>query len=188
MNMNIQDLCLIEASGTFLCEHLDDDIIQSETDILTHIEMNKCQFVENECNEAVFNMITDLAESLERFLNEAIRNNIDVVNQSDKQMQSLFKVTVQIIAGEHEKSTTTFVQASCLRLAVDYAIYLESHDPENLDWSEDKFVLEQNGEFAYQASAEKVKHNDIGTLERYFSIYRCDETELNNSGNYVSSQ
>lgn len=76
MKMNLQNICLIEASGTFLCEHLDDEIIQSETDILNHIDMNKCEFVENECNEAVFNMITDLAESLERFLGEAIRNNI----------------------------------------------------------------------------------------------------------------
>lgn len=100
----------------------------------------------------------------------------------------VYKVTLSIIIGEHEKASTTFVRAACFQLANDYAIYLESHDPKNLDWSEDKFVLDQNGEFAYQASAEKVKHNDISTLERYFPIYRCDETELNNSGNYVSSQ
>ena len=101
---------------------------------------------------------------------------------------NVYKVTLSIIIGEYEKTTTTFVRASCFKLANDYAIYLESHTPEKLDWSEDKFVLDLYGEFAYQASAEKVKHSDIGTLDRYFPIYRCDETKLVNSGNYASSQ
>lgn len=105
MKMNIQDLCLIEASGTFLCEHLDDEIIQSETDILNHIDMNKCEFVENECNEAVFNMITDLAESLERFLGEAIRNSI-----SNQDIDAMSKVVVSDVWYDANKHDDTAAQ------------------------------------------------------------------------------
>ncbi|WP_305372783.1 hypothetical protein [Photobacterium leiognathi] len=105
MKMNIQDLCLIEASGTFLCEHLDDEIIQSETDILNHIDMNKCEFVENECNEAVFNMITDLADSLERFLGEAIRNSI-----SNQDIDAMSKVVVSDVWYDAKKHDDTAAQ------------------------------------------------------------------------------
>lgn len=86
---NLENVCLIEASGTFLCECLNEEIIQSEAEILNHIGSNKCEFIESESNEAVFNMITELAESLERFLVKVIRNNI-----SNHDIDALSKLVV----------------------------------------------------------------------------------------------
>ncbi|BBM67884.1 hypothetical protein VA249_45300 (plasmid) [Vibrio alfacsensis] len=96
-----------------------------------------------------------------------------------------YLVSVLIHCGEYEKTTRLLVKAESFSLAGDYAIYSESHDPESLDWSEDR-VFDLGGEFAYSASVSKVKRSDVNVLLKYLPCMTADLDELNASGNYQS--
>jgi hypothetical protein len=94
-----------------------------------------------------------------------------------------YLVKIRINAGEYEKNTHQLVQANSFSLAMHYGIYAESHDPENLDWSENR-VIDMGGEFAYHASAEKIKQADFEVMSKYLPVMRASLDELLASGNY----
>lgn len=96
-----------------------------------------------------------------------------------------YVVNVTIYCGEYEKSSQSIVTAPSRNLAVDYALYLESHSPEKLDWSEPNRVFDLNGEFAYSGTAEPLSQSDYDVLKRYLSTNGYCHSELLASGNYV---
>lgn len=94
-------------------------------------------------------------------------------------------VNVTIYCGEYEKSSQCIVTAPSRNLAVDYALYLESHTPQKLDWSEPNRVYDLNGEFAYSGSADQLELSDYEIIKRYISDNKYDHSELLASGNYA---
>ena len=94
-----------------------------------------------------------------------------------------YLVEITIHAGEYEKSTKTLIKSNSEVLAINYAIFSESHDPDNLDWSE-PLVIDLHGEFAYRAKATLVPIEDINVLEKYIPSSEANEDDLLLSGNY----
>lgn len=92
-------------------------------------------------------------------------------------------VKIFIQTGEYEKVAHTLIQANSFSIAIQYGIYAESHDPDNLDWSENR-VIDMNGEFAYHANAQKVKREDVLVMSKYLPVMKASLDELLTSGNY----
>lgn len=96
---------------------------------------------------------------------------------------NVYLVKLTIHCGEYEKTNQVLVRASSHSIAGNYAIYSESHDPANLDWSENR-VVDMFGEFAYGASTVKVCSSDVAALSKYLRIFTADVSELLQSGNF----
>ena len=98
---------------------------------------------------------------------------------------NVYLAKLTIYCGEYEKTNIVLVQASSHSIASDYAIYIESHDPKNLDWSEDP-VEDMFGEFAYRCSyTETVCSSEVAVLSKHLPIFTADISELLQSGNYL---
>ena len=96
---------------------------------------------------------------------------------------NIYMAEVKIQSGEFEKTTRFLIKAPNHSYAQSAAIYCESHDPANLDWSENS-VEDMGGEFAYSASVTKVPQQDVDVLLNYMSILSVTLDELLTSGNY----
>ncbi|NGZ66566.1 hypothetical protein G6Z92_06150 [Vibrio aestuarianus subsp. cardii] len=94
-----------------------------------------------------------------------------------------YLVKIYIQTGEYQKVTHNLIQANSFSAAIHYGIYAESHDPEKLDWSESR-VVDMGGEFAYHASAEKIKQTDFEVMSKYLPVMVASLDELLTSGNY----
>ncbi|ELA9367530.1 hypothetical protein QUN99_003420 [Vibrio parahaemolyticus] len=98
-------------------------------------------------------------------------------------MTTTYIAKVLIQAGEYEKTSRFLVVAESKALAEDYAVYSESHGPDSLDWAQ-RAVFDLGGEFAYTASVEQVRLDDLCILEKYLPTMTADVSELLASGNY----
>lgn len=95
-----------------------------------------------------------------------------------------YYVELEILTGEYEKDNHWLIEANSESLAKDYALYCESHDPEELEWSGDE-VVDMGGEFVYRVLRIKtVTPEDAISLQRYMTKHICDRNELIRSGNY----
>jgi hypothetical protein len=71
--MNLNNDCLIEASGNYFTEHFTSEMRDWEDEqLIAFISDKKCQAVETEDDDWIYNRITELAESLERFVSEQL--------------------------------------------------------------------------------------------------------------------
>jgi hypothetical protein len=99
-----------------------------------------------------------------------------------------FLVSLKIQAGEYEKSSSCLVSANTEALAVDYAIYLEAHDPDTLDW-DDNGASDLGWEFYYTGSGTKeVPAEEAQILAKYFTLHECDRAQLTAAGNWLTTQ
>lgn len=95
-------------------------------------------------------------------------------------------VRVTILCGEYEKSNQVLVNAPTEDDACHYAILMESHNPDRLDWS-DNYVTEPCHSFAYAASVKKeIAPYHLSVIRHNFDIYNFDLSELEKSGNYLT--
>ena len=100
-----------------------------------------------------------------------------------------YLVPIGIQAGEYHKSVQLIVKAPSATLARSFAIYLESHDPENLNWASTEEATESFDEFTYYANRALtvLTDEDLGLLTDKlgmpFWIY--DTQTLRESGNYA---
>ena len=95
----------------------------------------------------------------------------------------IYMAEVKIQSGEFEKTTRFLVKAPNHSYAQSAAIYCESHDPDNLDWSENS-VEDMGGEFAYSASVARLARQDVDVLLKYMTVLEVTLDELLTSGNY----
>ncbi len=71
--MDLEMLCQIEASGTFLTEHLTEELLNGdEGELNEFVDEHKWEPIENYEAENVIEMITQLGDSMERFIEESI--------------------------------------------------------------------------------------------------------------------
>ncbi len=95
-------------------------------------------------------------------------------------------VNVKIRTGEYEKSTKMVItDAPSEQDAFDYAMYCESHNPEDLEWDE-YTVADMGWEFAYSGNGTAIiPDEDLLVLKKYFYPHTFNQEELNGSGNYL---
>lgn len=96
---------------------------------------------------------------------------------------NVYLVKLTITSNHYEKVNRVLIRAKGHFQASRYGIYLESYNPKNLDWTENR-VVELDKQFSYLASSQKVKFSDIDTLSQYLPIYTASDVELKSSGNF----
>lgn len=101
------------------------------------------------------------------------------------QFNKNYIVRVTIVCGEYEKSNHVLVNAPTENDACHYAILIESHNPDRLDWS-GNYVNEPCHTFAYAANVIKeIASYHLSVIRHNFDIYNFDLSELEESGNYL---
>jgi hypothetical protein len=100
-------------------------------------------------------------------------------------VNSPFHVLLNIRAGEYEKTSNILVSAPDAEQAADYAIYLEAHEPERLEWDENG-AADLGWEFYYSAGrTDALTADEAEIMSRFFSIHEYDLATLKKSGNWV---
>lgn len=98
-----------------------------------------------------------------------------------------FLVNLTIFVAGFEKTANTLVTAPIKELAGEFAIALEAHEPESMEWGGDH-VTEMGYEFAYGAtSVVEVSPADAATLGKYMTLWEFDLDKLKASGNWWDS-
>ncbi len=97
-----------------------------------------------------------------------------------------YLVKLKIRIGEYEKHTRCIVRADNMEDAGIYAMYCESHDPDNLEWAKDfSHVYDMCGEFAYSVDKCFGLTRDESICEaKYLPRYVYNDADLLNAGNY----
>ena len=105
--------------------------------------------------------------------------------KQDYKNYKTYAVTIEITAGEYAKYNTILIHAPNEEKAWHYACYCESHNPDRLDWENDRGCAEPDWSFFYHAySEEEVSATDITILRKHLSYATFNEKELDQSGNY----
>ena len=96
-----------------------------------------------------------------------------------------YLIDLLIQCGEYEKTSKTLITAKDADQAQDYAIFLEAHDPDNLEWSYN-YAEDIGGEFAYRYNGiEEVPPSDVEVLSKYMEHWQASYSDLKNAGNWL---
>ena len=177
---NLKNRSLIVASGEYLSEPLTEDLINANHEVIyDFIENNKYLRVEDYPPEKIWELIVELAETIEKFVNSEVNLALEIAKEP------LYLVEVKIKCGDIEKSSKSLIKAPTSEKAEHYAIYCEMHDPDKAEWCENHSALDLGGEYGYCAFAQQVDPSDEVFIKKYFLVHHYCEKELKSSGNYT---
>jgi hypothetical protein len=181
---DLKTRCFIEASGTYLTEHLTSELLDGDVDkCMAFVNDHKTELVQYHDADQVWEMIEEEAYSLQAFVENELKLKA-IKSDSDCADGEYYMAKLLIQAGEYEKTSQRIVKAKSKEIAADYAIYCESHTPDDLDWSEST-VYDCFGEFGYKVNVEKIEPSDQEVLLKHLNFVTADMSELMASGNYL---